>query len=54
MEAVPEADVPRIERKDGLPVIRGGAERKKGEIVRAIKADREARTEQIISHRKER
>ncbi len=52
LEAVPEADDLRIEMKDGLPVIRGGVERKKGDIVKAIKADREARTEQILSHRK--
>lgn len=51
-EAVPEPDDVRIEMKDGFPVIRGGPPRKKGDIVKAIKADRDARGAQVIGRRK--
>lgn len=42
-EAVPEPDDVTIEVKDGFPVILGGPRRTKGQIVRALKADRDAR-----------
>jgi AbrB family looped-hinge helix DNA binding protein len=48
IEAVPEADVLRIELKDGFPVIQGGAILKRGDTVRAIKAEREARDERVL------
>lgn len=50
-EAIPEADDIRIEIRDGLPVITGGRPRKKGDIVRAIKAGREERTERVLARR---
>ncbi len=53
LEAVPEADDVRIEIEDGLPAIHGGPERKTIDAVSAIKADREARAEQVQSHRRE-
>ena len=48
-EAVPEVDNVRI--KDGFPVIIGGPPRKKGGIVKAIKADREIFTDRMLSRR---
>ncbi len=51
-EAIPEADDVRIEIRDGFPVIGGGGPRKKGDIVKAIKAGREERTDRILAHRK--
>jgi AbrB family looped-hinge helix DNA binding protein len=51
-EAIPQADDLQIQIRDGFPVIRGGRPRKKGDIVKAIKAGREECTERIISHRK--
>jgi AbrB family looped-hinge helix DNA binding protein len=51
-EATPEADDVQIDIRDGLPVIRGGKARKKGDIVQAIKAGREERTDRILARRK--
>ena len=48
IQAVPEADAVSIEMKDGFPVIQGGPALKSGDIVRAIKADREARDERVL------
>lgn len=48
IEAVPEADEVRIELKDGFPVIQGGPALKGGDVVRALKAEREARDERIL------
>lgn len=48
-EAIPEADDVRIQIRDGLPVITGGQPRKKGDIVKAIKAGREERTDRILA-----
>ena len=50
-EAIPEADEVDIQIQDGFPVISGGRARKKGDIVRAIKAGREERTDRILAHR---
>ncbi len=35
-----------------LPVIRGGLPRKKGDIVKALEAGRDARADRILAHRK--
>lgn len=51
-EAIPEADDVRIQIREGLPVITGGAPRKKGDIAKAIKAGRDERTERILTRRK--
>ena len=51
-EAVPEPDDVQIEMKNGFPVIRGGSIREKGDIVNAIKADREARQTRLLARRK--
>jgi AbrB family looped-hinge helix DNA binding protein len=50
-EAVPEVDDVEIQMRDGFPVICGGPPRKKGDIVKAIKAGREERTTQILAYR---
>jgi AbrB family looped-hinge helix DNA binding protein len=50
LEAVPEADDVKIEMEDGLPVIRGGRKPRKGDLVKAIRADRETRMARI-AHR---
>ena len=50
-EAIPEADDVQIQIRDGLPVISGGRPRKKGDIVKAIKAGREEREERIRARR---
>ena len=42
LEATPEPDAVRIELKDGFPVILGGAPRQRGDIARAIKAERDS------------
>ena len=52
LEAIPEADDVQIEICDGFPVITGGLPRKKGDIVKAIKAGRDERTDRILAHRK--
>ncbi len=51
-EATPEPDELRIEVRDGLPVISGGAPRKKGDIVKAIKAGRDEVADRALARRK--
>jgi len=51
LEAVPEADAARIVLKKGFPVIQGGPPMNDSDIVKAIKADREGRDEQSLTHR---
>jgi len=51
LEAVPEADAVQIVLKNGFAVIQGGPPLKPGDIVKAIKADREEHDEQILTHR---
>jgi AbrB family looped-hinge helix DNA binding protein len=51
-EAIPEPDDVQISVRDGFPVISGGRPRKKGDIVKAIKAGREERTDRILAHRR--
>jgi len=53
-EAIPEADDIEVEIRDGFPVITGGRPRKKGDVVKAIKAGREERADRILAHRKSR
>lgn len=43
LQVAPEPDPVSIETKDGFPVIQSGPPLKRGSIVQAIKADREAR-----------
>jgi bifunctional DNA-binding transcriptional regulator/antitoxin component of YhaV-PrlF toxin-antitoxin module len=43
LQAAPEPDPVRIELKDGFPVIQAAHPMRRGTIVKAIKADREAR-----------
>lgn len=50
-EVAPEQEEVRIEMRDGFPVILGGPPRKRGDIVRAIKAGREERQEHLTSRR---
>jgi AbrB family looped-hinge helix DNA binding protein len=52
LEAVPEPDEVEIQMRDGFPSICGGPPRKKGDIVKAIKAGREERAAQILAYRK--
>jgi len=51
LEATPDSDAVRIETKKGIPVIVGGASRKKGQIVAAIKAERAEREDSLLSRR---
>jgi AbrB family looped-hinge helix DNA binding protein len=46
--ASPEADEVTIETKGGFPVIRSGPPLKRGDIVSAIKADREKRDDRVL------
>ena len=48
LEAVPEPGPVSIETKDGFPVIQSSPRLKRGSIVQAIKADRDARDQRII------
>ena len=52
LQAMPEPDPVRITLKNGLPVIQGSTGLKRGDIVGAIKADREGRDERLASKRK--
>ncbi len=52
IEATPDCDAVRIETKKGIPVIVGGLPRKKGRTVAALKSERAAREESILSRRK--
>lgn len=51
-EAIPQADDVQVQIRDELPVITGGTPRKKGDIVKAIKAGREERIEHSLGRRK--
>jgi AbrB family looped-hinge helix DNA binding protein len=51
-EVSPESDDVQIEIRGAFPVIRGGLPRKKGDIVKALEAGRDARAERILAHRK--
>lgn len=48
-EVTVEPEEAKIEIKGGFPVILGGRPRQKGDIVRAIKAERDARDERVAS-----
>lgn len=48
-QVTPEPDPIKIEIKNGLPVITSGQPLKRDSIVQAIKADRDARDEKIVS-----
>lgn len=50
-EAIPEPEAVRIEMRGGFPVILGGPARKKGDIVRAIKATRSERDTRTAARR---
>ncbi len=50
LQAEPEPDPIRIETKDGFPVIQSGPPLKRGSIVQAIKADRDARDQRTVPH----
>jgi AbrB family looped-hinge helix DNA binding protein len=50
IQAVPEPDPVNIGMKGGFPVIQGGPPLKRGNIVQAIKADRDARDKRIVPH----
>jgi len=45
LQAVPESDPVNITIKGGFPIIHGGPAWKRGDVVRAIKADRDSRDE---------
>ncbi len=49
IEATPEPDDVRIDLRSGFPLIKGGPARRKGDIVRAIKAGRASRDERLAS-----
>lgn len=51
-EAVLEIDEVEIQMRDGFPGICGGPPRNKGDIVKAIKAEREERTAQRLARRR--
>lgn len=48
LQAAPEPDPVNIETKNGFPVIQSSPQLKRGSIVPAIKADRDARDQRII------
>jgi AbrB family looped-hinge helix DNA binding protein len=50
LQAAPEPDPVSIATKDGFPVIQSGPPLKRGSIVQAIKADRDARDQRIVPH----
>jgi AbrB family looped-hinge helix DNA binding protein len=52
LEATPDSDAVRIETKKGIPVIVGGVPRKKGQLLAALKAERDEREGSILSRRK--
>jgi len=52
LQAAPQADPVSIELKGGFPVIKGGAAMKRGDIVKAIKADRDSRDERVSTRAK--
>jgi AbrB family looped-hinge helix DNA binding protein len=48
LNLVPEPDPVSIETKDGFPVIQSGRPLKRGTIVQAIKAERDARDQRVV------
>ena len=50
LHAAPEPDPVDIGMKGGFPVIQGGPPLKRGTVVQAIKADRDARDKRIVPH----
>lgn len=50
IQAAPEPDPVNIGMEGGFPVIQGGPPLKRGIIVQAIKADRDARDKRIVPH----
>lgn len=51
LQANPEPDPVDIGMKDGFPVIQSGPPLKRGNIVQAIKTERDARDKRIVPHR---
>ena len=49
---MPKPKKVQIQIRDGLPVISDGRPRRKGDVVKAIKAGREEREERILPHRR--
>lgn len=49
IHAAPEADLLKIEMKNKFPVIQGRLSLSPGDVVRAIKADRDERDERVLS-----
>ena len=52
LQAVPEPDPVNITIKGGFPVIQGGPAWKRGNVVQAIKADRDSRDERATTRSK--
>lgn len=52
LQAAPQPDPVSIELKGGFPVIKGGPAMKRGDIVKAIKADRDSRDERASTRTK--
>jgi AbrB family looped-hinge helix DNA binding protein len=52
LQAAPEPDPVDIDLKGGFPVIQGGPSLKRGNIVQAIKGDRDSRDERITRRSK--
>lgn len=52
LQAVPEPDPVNITIKGGFPVIQGGPAWERGNVVQAIKADRDSRDERAITRSK--
>lgn len=52
LEVVPEVEEVRIEMRDGFPVILGGPPRKRGDIVQAIKTERDEGEDRRTSRRR--
>jgi AbrB family looped-hinge helix DNA binding protein len=50
IQAAPEPDPVNIGMNGGFPAIQGGPPLKRGIIVQAIKADRDARDKRIVPH----
>jgi AbrB family looped-hinge helix DNA binding protein len=53
LQAVPEPDPVNITVKGGFPVIQGGPAWKRGNVVQAIKADRDSRDERATTRSKQ-
>ena len=49
LQAAPEPDPVNIKLKGGFPVIQNGPSLKRGNVVQAIKADRDSRDERVSS-----